>query len=584
MALISLLDFQDNIDKISEWLKKEQISYTPLSSTKRFKFGWRISVYMSDERFVLEFYVDEYFPYSKINVYLKGFDKFLIWPHFEENGKLCVLPDEYPIDPTNSVKHFCEIYYKSLDLISGCLNGSLQNDFKSEFPSYWRRYVGKKSEPNYCLVDIPKTDVAEIFCYACKDKKTNKIKDYILSSNKEFIESRLKNLSISKSLHNFEKCLFVVISDIPFPHEYKELGLRVFDAVYEKAQHGESQILKDCLKKDTFKVICAFRDSIGLMFSGITLKVNGHFNPKKFKRKKILSYKGVISFLEDRAFELTRADHSWIHGRDLNEAANKLKDKRVLIIGCGSIGSFVANNLALSGVGNIDLVDHDKISYPNTSRHVLGGLYVDQSKAKSLETMLNLYYPHLNIFGYEKKCFDFIKENIARLSQYDLILCTTGDLSSMIFLNSIYMEHLNNKIVYAFVETNALVGHVLSIINKKSCFCCGLDGEKFNYLVIRHDPEKDLRKEPGCGGYFSPYGAIDINYFNLHLSQMLLDLLLNKVAHNTHSIWVGAEEKLKEKEITSFGAELLKKQSYSSFVHYEWNNNNECFFKGVKHD
>lgn len=49
-----------------------------------------------------------------------------------------------------------------------------------------------------------------------------------------------------------------------------------------------------------------------------------------------------------------------------------MRDKNVIILGCGSVGSLVAVQLAKSGVGNFLLVDNDIVEYHNLCRHQCG--------------------------------------------------------------------------------------------------------------------------------------------------------------------------------------------------------------------
>src|SRR3546814_20588748 len=53
-------------------------------------------------------------------------------------------------------------------------------------------------------------------------------------------------------------------------------------------------------------------------------------------------------------------------------SARALRDKKVLLIGCGATGSFVACGLARAGVGGIDLLDKDVIEPGNSVRWPLG--------------------------------------------------------------------------------------------------------------------------------------------------------------------------------------------------------------------
>ena len=52
-------------------------------------------------------------------------------------------------------------------------------------------------------------------------------------------------------------------------------------------------------------------------------------------------------------------------------AMEKLKNSRVAVFGLGGVGGYVAEALARSGVGALDLVDHDTISLTNINRQIL---------------------------------------------------------------------------------------------------------------------------------------------------------------------------------------------------------------------
>jgi molybdopterin/thiamine biosynthesis adenylyltransferase len=78
-----------------------------------------------------------------------------------------------------------------------------------------------------------------------------------------------------------------------------------------------------------------------------------------------------------------------------------LKNSRVLIVGVGGLGCEIAKNLAMLGVGHLDLVDLDVIEHSNLNRQVL---FVDapiaQPKAIAAAKMLKKINPNITIKGY----------------------------------------------------------------------------------------------------------------------------------------------------------------------------------------
>lgn len=53
------------------------------------------------------------------------------------------------------------------------------------------------------------------------------------------------------------------------------------------------------------------------------------------------------------------------------EAMEKLKKARVAVFGLGGVGGYVVEALARTGVGHLELIDHDTISITNTNRQIL---------------------------------------------------------------------------------------------------------------------------------------------------------------------------------------------------------------------
>lgn len=53
------------------------------------------------------------------------------------------------------------------------------------------------------------------------------------------------------------------------------------------------------------------------------------------------------------------------------EALQVLKEKKVLVLGCGGVGGYVIESLARSGIGTLILVDYDRIDETNINRQII---------------------------------------------------------------------------------------------------------------------------------------------------------------------------------------------------------------------
>jgi molybdopterin/thiamine biosynthesis adenylyltransferase len=78
-----------------------------------------------------------------------------------------------------------------------------------------------------------------------------------------------------------------------------------------------------------------------------------------------------------------------------------VKNSRVLIVGVGGLGCEIAKNLAMLGVGHLDLIDLDIIEHSNLNRQVLfTGAKLGEPKAVVAARRLKEINPNITVIGY----------------------------------------------------------------------------------------------------------------------------------------------------------------------------------------
>ena len=105
-----------------------------------------------------------------------------------------------------------------------------------------------------------------------------------------------------------------------------------------------------------------------------------------------------------------------------SDAMEKLKNARVAIFGLGGVGGYVVEALARSGIGALDLIDHDTISETNLNRQIfalrstIGMDKAEAAKKRVLDINPNISVTvHKSFYGPDTaQLFDF--------SQYDYIV------------------------------------------------------------------------------------------------------------------------------------------------------------------
>ncbi|KQS49510.1 ThiF family adenylyltransferase [Sphingomonas sp. Leaf198] len=114
--------------------------------------------------------------------------------------------------------------------------------------------------------------------------------------------------------------------------------------------------------------------------------------------------------------------------RKRGEAEDGVRAKSVLVIGCGTLGAAVAENLLRMGVTRMGLLDHDTIHVGNLSRHLLTMSDAGRGKAERMAVRLNLAAPDANVVAMP---FSFPPAKAAdadRLKEWDVIVdCTASD-------------------------------------------------------------------------------------------------------------------------------------------------------------
>ncbi|MEQ6124948.1 ThiF family adenylyltransferase [Pseudotenacibaculum sp. MALMAid0570] len=112
----------------------------------------------------------------------------------------------------------------------------------------------------------------------------------------------------------------------------------------------------------------------------------------------------------------------------------KLQNAKVLVVGCGGLGSPIAVYLASSGIGKIHLIDFDKVDVTNLHRQVYYSLEdVGKYKSEALAKFIQLRAPYTEVsFSTEAltktKVLDII-------SEYDIIVDGTDSLPTKYLLN-----------------------------------------------------------------------------------------------------------------------------------------------------
>jgi len=153
--------------------------------------------------------------------------------------------------------------------------------------------------------------------------------------------------------------------------------------------------------------------------------------------------------------------------------------KRVMIIGCGSIGSAIGTKLASSGVRSFRLIDFDYMEPENSVRHELGIRSFGVNKAEALVSRLDSLNPGSaaasKFFPFTVASTSTMAEEekfFALLNESDIVVDATGGHAVSHYLNDVCYE-AKLPVVYASVTNGAWSGEVVTSVPRNTpCWVC----------------------------------------------------------------------------------------------------------------
>lgn len=224
------------------------------------------------------------------------------------------------------------------------------------------------------------------------------------------------------------------------------------------------------------------------------------------------------------------------------------QDKKVLLVGCGSVGSFIAKQMVQSGIGTLTLSDNDLFQVENLYRHNLSLLYKGTPKSKAIALHLGYEYPYTNILPRIDELSKIPKEI---LLEQDLIIIAIGNpTQERVFNAYLKKEAIEIDVIYTWLEGYGVGGHAIFVNGTMATGCleCNyidLNTEELilhsniNFLYPNQNVTKDLG---GCGSLFLPYSHLDAEQTALLASRMAIDVLSGKIKDSVRISWKGASD------------------------------------------
>jgi len=180
----------------------------------------------------------------------------------------------------------------------------------------------------------------------------------------------------------------------------------------------------------------------------------------------------------------------------------KIRDKSVMVVGVGGVGSVVAEMLTRCGVGKLLLFDYDKVELANMNRLFYQPHQSGLSKVEAAKSTLEHINPdveieahNMNITTVENftKFVDRIRLGGLDRKRVDILLSCVDNFEARMAVNTAACEE-NQTWMESGVSENAISGHIQYLEpGRTACFAC------LPPLVVASNiDERTLKKEGVC--------------------------------------------------------------------------------------
>lgn len=224
-------------------------------------------------------------------------------------------------------------------------------------------------------------------------------------------------------------------------------------------------------------------------------------------------------------------------------------NSKVLLVGCGSIGSDILFLLARSGFKEFTVVDGDRLSMENSYRHFLGVNMAIKGKAKVdlLKKEIETRYPNTNVKALDADILVAIRDKQVDLEEFSLIIFAIGDPNVERKLNELVLG-TNTPAIFTWVEAYGIGGHALLVnITKGGCYECLIKKDLSNYAAFAGKSDTPYTMNiNGCSGTFTPYGGVDSMQTALIATRLALSVVKGELTENSLISWKGQAKQFRE--------------------------------------
>lgn len=443
---------------------------------------------------------------------------------------LCLIDKEQYVLSAYSLSDLVGLYLNQIQSLLSLSFRRLTEEYLKEFEVYWNSACntigGKNIETEvYLPASLSATSLK---CWYFQDKNSGK---YVVIPDDISLNSRH---SPKGALSN---AVYIPIEIpegiIPPKSNVSWNAHNLLDIVYGQFVDrisSDSFVYLRSLEIATYKIVVVFSFSypniVPITVAGIIYFTN--------KDKKDFISKIQDSFYSFEPIHSSRMDLQYLYER---VGQDYIKSPTILLLGCGSTGSYILPELVNMGIVKIGLSDPDEFESGNALRHYLGPCNHGQKKVSMMQFYMEYENPLVSIDVFPNLAVIEDEKLIQILKQYDIVIIAVGSTDLQRKFNYKFSKvNSTSWFLYNWLDAEGKGSHVLAMrYSQKGCYNCLFfkNGQPVSKNKVSFTDGSERVIGNGCGGSFSPYGNnVLIRNTSLVVS-VLQSIMKGSISQNT---------------------------------------------------
>lgn len=438
-----------------------------------------------------EVWIDRSFE-RPLKLWLTGAPKTLprLVPHLSPDGYLCyAAPGTEVIDIYDPVEQTRTSLLQARDVLERILAGKMKEDLQEEFFVYWSGV--------WCFNDIERRSSGPLQVLQLSDNEF-----YVLTDDIE--RSQLKFSKTGRTIREFQTRVEMITSSAaprPLQNSWPpETVGQMLD--------WQSELDGACRRKIRDKITSAYREDqnnvliviesqkTGYSYGFLAYDLQANRPKDRPKNQNVPIFECPIVPLK-----MLRLDDRYLCERNIPGQATLL-GKRIAVIGCGTIGGFLAEMLVKAGAGTgggeLLLIDNDTLLPQNLGRHRLGFNHLLKNKATAMAKELVCIMPTVKATPFPNDAKD------VNLASLDLIIDATGEESFGHWL----AKAARSPILHVWIDgAGVSVRTLLKQQDGQGCYRCLSEANRRGDLLPVIGGVSPIFAGQGCEGLYVPFSA-----------------------------------------------------------------------------